>query len=90
MITTQVMGYELSKVIMTLIIGFILGWVTRGWKEKYQSNIDNEKVITLMITISYIISVLASIANPAYQTPLALHGLMGTVLGFYFKNKPKI
>lgn len=83
-------GFKLGEIIVYGGVGFIIGWFARGFKEKYKSEINNEKAITLMIAGVYVLSVLVSIANPSYQTPLALHGLMGTVLGFYLKQKPKI
>jgi len=89
MINVSTVGYKLGEIILYASLGFIMGWIARGLKEKYSNNINNEKAITLMVSLIYFISVLVSIANPAYQTPLALHGLMGTVLGFYFKQKTK-
>lgn len=82
----RAIGFEVSKAIVYIGIGFLIGYITRGYKEKYVSTIENEKVISLMIAFVYVVSVLSAIVNPNYQTPAGLHTIMGIVAGYYFKQ----
>ena len=87
MLSIQTICYELGKIIVCFSIGFILGWISRGIREQYVSNIDNEKLIALLISFIWALSIIIAIINPNYETPLALHGLMGGIVGFYYKQK---
>lgn len=82
----QAVGYELGKALVYIGIGFLFGYIVRGYKEKYTSTIENEKIISLMILFVYVVSILSAILNPNYQTPAGLHGIMGIVAGYYFKQ----
>lgn len=75
---------------MFFCIGFAIGYVARGIRDKSNSSIDNEKIIALMIAGTYVISVLAGVFIAGYQTPLGLHGIMGGIIGFYFKKKGEV
>lgn len=85
----QSIGFDLMKALVGFSIGFSAGWITRGLRDKSQTNIDNEKVIALLVAFIWAISVIADIINPSYDTPIALHGLMGGIVGFYYKKKFK-
>jgi len=80
-------GIEIIKGFIFFCIGFALGYIARGIKDHSNSSIDNEKVIALLIAVTYVVSVLAGVFVSGYQTPLGLHGIMGGIIGFYFKKK---
>ncbi len=86
MVSAIQLGAELSKGSIFFALGFILGYVVRGYKEKFNSTIDNEKFIALLVSLIWAISVIVDMLNPVYDTPIALHGLMGAIVGFYYKR----
>lgn len=83
----NIVGTEIIKGFIFFCIGFGMGYAIRGIRDRSASVIDNEKVIALMIAGTYVISVLAGVFITGYQTPLGLHGIMGGIIGFYFKKK---
>lgn len=67
-------------------VGFAIGWIARGVKEKYSVSIDTEKTISMVILFAYLLSVIVDMISPAYETPLGLHTVMGIIAGYYFKK----
>ena len=82
----QTIGFELGRMLIYGGIGCIVGWILRGWKERYTGTLENDKIISLSILFVYVISILYAIVNVGYQTPAGLHGIMGIVAGYYFKQ----
>lgn len=80
-------GMEIIKGLVFFSLGFISGYVIRGIKDSTNSSLDNEKVIALLIAGIYAISIIADILVPTYDTPIGLHGIMGGIVGFYFKKR---
>ena len=80
-------GVEIVKAFLFFCVGFATGYFVRGLRDKIGSSIDNEKVIALMIAGTYAVSILAGIFVVGYQTPFGLHGIMGGIVGFYFKKR---
>lgn len=72
---------------VAVIAGFVIGYFTRGFVDKTDltKKIDPSFIVMIAVTFVFIISVLVDIADPTYQTPLALYGLMGVIVGFFFK-----
>jgi hypothetical protein len=48
---------------------------------------DYRNVVILVVSIGWLASVLVSVANPAFKVDIALHGLMGAIVGYFFKQK---
>lgn len=46
---------------------------------------DNSRnLLILAVTVVWVITMLASVLNPAYQVPVAVHGIMGGIVGYFF------
>lgn len=66
--------------------GFLVGWF--GHKYVSHKEIANweRAVITVVVTFAWVISVILDIALNTYETPVALHGVMGMVVGYFFEG----
>jgi len=75
----------LALSIITGITGIYLGWLARGGilelsEEKVQL------IISLVITIIWASSIVASILSPTYAVAPATHVIMGLVAAYFFKK----
>ena len=80
---------ELKTLLITDVIAFVLGLVVGLWLRgvMLKRNITiNPKWISGVITAVWAISVIAELINPTYQTSPLIHGLMGVVAAYFFKN----
>lgn len=72
------------------IITFILGNVTGYFLHDFfkstlmMSENSSKNLLLLSVTVVWVISMLVSIINPAYQVPVPVHGIMGAIVGFFF------
>ncbi len=83
------MSIELFNFIIAIIaygLGFLSGYLVRGMLQKFNTE-DSSHLILIVVSVIWAISVIVDIANPAYDTPTLLHGLMGAIVGYYYKNK---
>lgn len=69
-----------------VFIGSAMGWF--GHKHVSKKEIANweRAVITVVVTFAWVISVILDIALNSYETPVALHGVMGMVVGYFFEG----
>lgn len=83
-------GTILSVGIATFILGNICGFFLHDLFRKtfLMSEDASKNVLLLAVTTIWVISMLVSIVNPAYQVPVAVHGLLGAIVGFFF-YRPK-
>lgn len=75
--------------VVTFILGNITGYFLHDFfKKSLMMNEDNSKnLLLLSVTVIWVISMLVSIINPAYQVPVAVHGIMGVIVGFFFYRR---
>lgn len=79
----------IAQIVIYFTVGFSVGWIARGFKEKYPVNLSGlqtEKVMSIVVTGAYVLSVIVDMISPAYETPLGLHTIMGLIVGYYFKK----
>ena len=80
---------ELQYVVYTLLafsLGGFFGWFIRGIIDKKQSTPTSESAFIVGVVVSiWAISVLVDIIDPAYDTSPLVHGIMGAIVGFFFK-----
>lgn len=76
--------------LVTFLLGNVSGYFAHDFmKRTLAMNEDGSKNFLLVtVTIIWAISMLVGLVNPAYQVPLAVHGLMGAIVGFFF-YRPK-
>ena len=65
--------------------GTIFGWVLRGALDPKIKTHNENTIVLLAVTLIWVVSVLADITSPAYETPVYIHGLMGAIVGFFYK-----
>lgn len=74
----------------TFVLGFVLGAIfgvffyqmfNRGKAVNWE-----KKMIIFVVVISWLTSVFVSIIHPVYETPTAVHGIMGMIVGFFFEG----
>lgn len=58
-------------------------------KHKIFSNFDLLNFVIVIVCAIYVISLLATMINPMYKTPVELHALMGTIVGTLLTIKVK-
>lgn len=75
------------------IVSYLLG-VTTGYygcgivsKKNMIDGIDSRNFVIAVVSIGWIASVLVEVVNPAFKTNVLLHGLMGAIVGYFFKKK---
>ena len=67
-------------------IGFYVGWIARGIIDG-RDNKDNATILLIGVSLVWVISVLFDIASTNYETPLAVHALMGALVGYFYKER---
>ncbi len=69
--------------ILLYVAGFLTGFFTRNIIR--DKSINNGVFVLVIVTIMWTVSMLFDIASPEYQTPTLVHGLMGAIVGFFYK-----
>lgn len=70
--------------ITSFVGGFITGFIFRGLRDK-RGDIDNNSIVLLIVTIIWALSMVVDIISPTYETSPMVHGLMGAIVGFFYK-----
>lgn len=82
-----------SAQIITAIVSYLLGIMTGFFiktlaKDKL-NGINSKNIILVVVSIMWTLSVAVEIINPDYKTSPLIHGLMGSIVGFFYKFEPK-
>jgi len=64
--------------------GFILGFVVRGIRDK-RGDTDNNTIVLIIVTLMWALSMFVDITSTTYETSPLVHGLMGAIVGFFYK-----
>lgn len=69
--------------------GFITGYITRDFRLMITGNLDrdNGSVVLLVVTAVWAVSMLVDIISPNYETSPLVHGLMGAIVGYFYRPK---
>jgi len=83
------MPVEILIAIISYMLGIMSGiFISTMFKDrKYQANYKN--VVLIVVSVMWTISVAYEIINPTYHTSPLIHGLMGSIVGFFYKFEPK-
>ena len=90
---------DLTQEILIAVVSYILGFLTcfllkrRLLNRISEQDIANRKLLPIkentfvlgVVTIIWALSVLVDIASPNYETSPFVHGLMGAIVGFFYK-----
>lgn len=85
------MTLDITQIILPIVIyaaGFLTGFFVRDFvKDKA---INSGVFVLVIVTVMWTLSMFFDITNPDYQTPTLVHGLMGAIVGFFYKPLEKI
>jgi len=66
--------------------GFLIGWFGHKYVSKKEVANWERAIITVVVTFAWVVSVILDIILNSYETPVALHGVMGMVVGYFFEG----
>jgi hypothetical protein len=74
--------------IVSFLVGFLVGVLGGyafgiGIRDATEGQMQNG--IAMLITLAWILSILVDAIEPAYQTPIGVHAMMGAVAGYLFQ-----
>lgn len=75
--------------IISYILGFLSGFLVSLYFKKSIDKGSYKHIVLIVISVMWTISVAFEIANPDYKTSPLIHGLMGSIVGFFYKFEPK-
>ena len=71
--------------------GIISGFLLRMLIDRKQDKpFDGNIMVLVMVTCIWAISMIVDIISPAYETSPFVHGLMGAIVGFFYRPANKI
>lgn len=77
----------------TVIIGvtsYIAGLLTGYFISRIYKPAENQKTndfVLIVVTVVWALSMFIDIVSPQYETSPLVHGLMGAIVGFFYKPK---
>lgn len=73
--------------ILTFLAGIFVGFFGRGLFDRQGKRGENtaNTFVLVIVTLIWATSVLIDILSPTYETSPLIHGLMGAIVGFFFK-----
>lgn len=68
------------------LFGFLLGWFVH--KHISQREVENWErgLITVVVTFAWAVSTVFDVFVSGYNTPIAVHAVMGLVVGYFFEG----
>jgi hypothetical protein len=78
------------------VVAFLLGNVSGYWlhdqlkKTFNMSEQGSRNFLLVTVTLMWALSMVVDILSPTYEVPIAVHGILGAIVGFFFytpKNK---
>lgn len=72
--------------ILGVLLGFILGWFVHKHVSKREIDNWERGLITVIVTVAWAVSVVFDVIIVAYNTPIAVHAVMGLVVGYFFEG----
>jgi len=78
---------ELIIGILAYLSGLLTGiFAGRFFYNKQDSKALNSNLVLFVVTAVWAVSMIVDIATPSYETPVAVHGLMGAIVGFFYRS----
>ena len=76
----------LFKAVIIFILGFMAGYTSALFINN-QEVFELRRTLAVLLIFVWILSIIAGITIPEYNTPLPVHAIMGGVVGFLFSGK---
>lgn len=67
-------------------MGAAVGWFSHKYITHKELENWERGFITVIVTMAWVVSVILDIALNTYETPVAVHGVMGVVAGYFFET----
>ena len=74
---------------ISYLLGIGTGYAIKSAIGKNFNTSNSKLIVLLVVTTIWTVSMIVEIANPAYHTNPMVHGLMGSIVGFFYKFEPK-
>lgn len=68
------------------LVGVMVGWASHSLISKKENDLHLKPLVAFVVMFIWAISSLYAIVSTDYETPLAVHGLFGTVVGFFYEG----
>ena len=82
---------NIDQIIIAVIsycLGIITGIIANRLLDKTNTTtVDNSTLVLVIVTIIWAMSMVVDVVSPTYETSPLVHGLMGAIVGFYYKQK---
>lgn len=77
--------------LMAYVLGIFSGYALRvllekGSKDLKRGKVDYSSFVLVAVTTVWIVSMIVDIASTQYETSSLVHGLMGAIVGFFYKG----
>lgn len=73
--------------IVSYVAGLLSGYVVSRFY-KPPDNANKGEFVLIMVTIIWALSMIVDILSPQYETSPLVHGLMGAIVGFFYRPLP--
>lgn len=74
--------------ISSYVAGLLSGWfVSRFYRPASDTN--KGEIVLVVVTAIWALSMIIDIISPTYETSPLVHGLMGAIVGFFYRPIPK-
>lgn len=88
------MSFDTSNLIVGLIaffIGNVSGYLAHNTLKRTFNMDENVSKNFLLVTITLIwaVSMIVDLFSPTYEVPIAVHGILGAIVGFFFYRPKK-
>lgn len=75
----------ISISLVAYLMGFASGFIIGKFLSRRGVKIDEGKIVFIVVTVIWATSMLVDILNPEYETSTLVHGIMGAIVGFFYK-----
>lgn len=76
---------NITIALVSFIAGTLVGFFGRGLFNGKDDKIESNQMVLIVVTAVWAVSVLIDIVSPTYDTSPLIHGLMGAIVGFFYK-----
>lgn len=83
---TQEILIPIITFVLGVMVGALIGWFSQKHISKNKIENWERALITVVVSFAWVVSVILDVALDTYETPVALHGVMGMVVGYFFEG----
>ena len=75
--------------IVAYMLGFATGYFVKSKVDELKTPINKSTLVLVTVSLIWAISMIIDIVSDQYETSPYVHGLMGAIVGFFYKNHVK-